>query len=511
MHHYFSINYCTNTFIMANSKTKTSASSSGKKIWSFIDGFAGDRVIFMIVLILIMISILAISSSTSLLANQLGTTRSAIIREQFFIVIVGLAVMFMVYYISPKFFKFISKYGFLISVVLLSMLVLKVNLPFVKALHINDAYRSLSILGFQLHVYEFVKIFMVMYLGWAVQAYKDDDFAIANSLAKMDHFAFMQSSLAKKIMYIYAPILLVSAMIMVGSVSSTLFIGLIMGATILVGGIRIKELIPVILVGFALVGLAVGAYFASDGKMFERIGTGISRIAKFSSDSEQEVLQYEEGTIEFKEALDKNRQALGAKLAVKEGILPKGPGRSTQKYTVPVIFEDYMFAFIVEEYGLLGALVILLLYGSLLARGSRIVRYCDSIYQKTVIAGLVLLISGQALMHMLINVDLAPMTGQTLPMISHGKSSFLAFSLAFGVILSISRSAEKRLLAAQEEASAALAASRAEEAEGGEEPSSREESRQRVRVLEEGDESVPLSPTDSEAPDDGDGEEDLDE
>ena len=104
-----------------------------------------------------------------------------------------------------------------------------------------------------------------------------------------------------------------------------------------------------------------------------------------------------------------------------------------------------MYSFIIEEYGLLGGMLILMLYGTLLARGSIIVRNCDTVFARCTVAGLVALISCQALLHILVNVDLIPMTGQNLPMISHGNSSFLCFCIAFGVILSISRMAKKKI------------------------------------------------------------------
>ena len=151
-------------------------------------------------------------------------------------------------------------------------------------------------------------------------------------------------------------------------------------------------------------------------------------------------------SVEFQEALDKVKQPISAKIAIKEGgFLGKGPGKSTQKYVVPVMFEDYMYSFIVEEYGLIGGLIVLILYVSLLARGAIIVRNCDNPFAKTAVAGLVLLITGQALMHIMINCDMGPLTGQTLPMISHGNSSFLMFSLAFGIILSISKMAKRKI------------------------------------------------------------------
>ncbi|MBQ1718478.1 MAG: FtsW/RodA/SpoVE family cell cycle protein, partial [Bacteroidales bacterium] len=156
----------------------------------------------------------------------------------------------------------------------------------------------------------------------------------------------------------------------------------------------------------------------------------------------------------YYKALDKIRQPYSAKIAIKEGgVLGKGPGQSTQRYVVPDISEDYMYSFIIEEYGLWGALIVIFLYVSLLARGSIIVRNCGKdIYAKISVAGLCLLISGQAFLHMFVNADIGPMTGQTLPLISHGNSAFLCFSLAFGLILSFSRIAQRRIEKEQREA-----------------------------------------------------------
>jgi cell division protein FtsW len=118
------------------------------------------------------------------------------------------------------------------------------------------------------------------------------------------------------------------------------------------------------------------------------------------------------------------------------------------------MFGDYMFSFLLEEYGLWGGIIIILLYVSLLARGSWIARLCDSDFARTAVGGLTLLITAQAFLHMYINVGLGPLTGQTLPLVSHGKSAFLAFCVAFGVIISISRMANNKIR--QEEAAAEL-------------------------------------------------------
>ncbi|MBQ3881660.1 MAG: FtsW/RodA/SpoVE family cell cycle protein [Bacteroidales bacterium] len=425
------------------------AGNKGKKanFWNFIDNFEGDKVIWIIVLILIMFSILAVSSSTPLLAIMQNSTRAAIIKDQLMIAGVGLIAIILIYNIrSIWIFREISQLGFLVSFVLLMFLFIGIKLPFMKAVSINGAVRALQIGGFQLHVFEFVKIMMVMYLAWAVSTYENDKFLIANVLGQTDTFKFLKKDIWKKIIYIYGPILIVCVLLMNGSMSSMLFIGLIMGVTIMVGGIKVKELLPVAVIAVILIVAAWGIAEVSDGKYFNRIYTAAGRITRFSEDPEEVLLNTPKNTKEFYDELDKVRQPISAKVAVSEGgLLGKGPGRSTQRYIVPVMFEDYMFSFVIEEYGILGAIIIMILYCSLLARGSLVVRNCNNVFAKTAVAGLVILISGQAFMHMLINVDLGPMTGQTLPMISHGKSAFLAFSIAFGIILAISRMAKTNI------------------------------------------------------------------
>jgi len=100
-----------------------------------------------------------------------------------------------------------------------------------------------------------------------------------------------------------------------------------------------------------------------------------------------------------------------------------------------------MFSFLIEETGILGALFIILLYYSLLARGTMVAKDCDQYFDKLVTVGLTILVTGQAFMHMAVNVHfpLVPQTGQTLPLVSHGTTSFIVFSLVFGILLSVSR------------------------------------------------------------------------
>lgn len=433
--------------------------------WNFIDNIKGDKVVWIIVFMLIMTSILAVFSSTSLLAISGEIDRLEIVREQIFTAALGLGIIWILCRIKKiGVFRVISQLGFIASVILLILLVSKVDLGFCRAIMTNGVYRALSVFGFQVHVYEFVKVAMVMYLAWAIHAYKKDQeelargkesttFAFINALAKSPNFAFLAKPFWKRMIYFYIPVMIVCVLIMTGSNSSAIFVGGIMIGTLLVGGIPLKEIFAAAaacLVGLLLI---VGIHKVSGGEMFGRVGTLLGRL---EADYSPAVLEEEGlvvGSTEFRKKLDKIQQPFGAKVAVHEGgLLGKGSGNSTQKYIVPVIYGDYMFSFIVEEYGLWGAFLIISLYVSLLARGSMIARLCDNEYAKVAVGGLSLLITGQAFMHMFVNVDIGPMTGQTLPLISHGSSAFLMFSIAFGVILSISRMTRQKIKEEEEAA-----------------------------------------------------------
>ena len=444
-----------------------------KGFWNLVDRFQGDKVIWMIVILLILISIVSVFSSTPLLARETGGSRMSIVRSQMLTAAIGIGLIILCYSIkSIGVFRFFSQFGFAVSFILLAILVSGANLGFVRAAEINGARRILVMFGFQIHVYEVVKVAMVMYLAWAVNALKDDEFTIANYLsANFTRLAFLGNDFWKKAIYIYVPILIVCAMMFVGGTSSVLFFAMIVFLTIYVGGVRLKEIF--IMGGFlaAYLAFAVVLYKATESKehpiiLSGRIATAINRL-KNNDDDMNVIAEKGRNTIEFQEAMDRLRQPVSALIAIKEGgIFGKGPGRSTQKYVVPVIFGDYMFSFIVEEYGLIGALIIIILYVSLLARGALIARGCDNYFAKVAVAGLILLITAQAFMHMAINVHLAPQTGQTLPLISHGTSSFLSFCIAFGIILSISRMVHMKMLEKAESADPIIVRSQDEVQDG---------------------------------------------
>lgn len=436
----------------------------GKGFWNFIDDIEGDKVVWIIVFLLIIISVLAIFSSTPLLLER-GASRMDIIKDHSIIVFIGLLVTIGLYKV-PKigWFRLFAKFGFLVSFLLLFLLDIHVDWGFIKAQNINQAWRTLSIFGFQLHVFEVVKVAMVMYLAWAMSAYKEDQensrkrsktrvaFRITDRLSLIPELEFLAKPVWKRIIYLYIPIVVVFVMTILGSGSSAIFIAMVLVATLLIGGVPFKDLFIGIIAGIAGLGLLIGIHLASNGNFIPRLGTVVNR---FQADYDTDDLgRLTPGTKEFYDALDEIRQPYSAKIAVHEGkLLGKGSGNSTQKYVVSNIYGDYMFSFLLEEYGLIGGILVILLYVSLLARGSMIARLCSNEFAKISVGGLTVLITGQAFMHMFVCVDIGPMTGQTLPLISHGACAFLVFCIAFGIILSISRMAKKKI---QEEEEAAI-------------------------------------------------------
>ena len=452
---------------MAKGKTEQTGN-----LMKFIDRIEGDRVVLIIVFMLTLISALAIFSSTSMLAGG-SKDRLDLIREHATYIGIGFLLIYCIYKIkSIKVLRVASQFGFAISLILLLILDTHSNLGFIRAEYINGAYRTLRFMGMQLHVFEIVKIAMVMYFAWALHSYRQDTeaiqkgkksptFKILNSLAKIDSLTFLSKPLWKRIAYIYMPWLVTTALVMPGSNSSMLLIGGISLLILLIGRMPFKEIALILAAGIIMLGSCIGLYYASDKEIFSkmRFDELITRLtADYSIDRLIEIENDPKlgpKCAEWYEVRDEIKQPYSAKIAIHEGgFFGKLSGNSTQKYVVAHIYSDYMYSFIIEEYGLWGGIVVLMLFVSLLARGSFIAKLCQHDFAKYAVGGLSLLISGQAFLHICVNVELFPMTGQTLPMISDGSFAFLIFCIAFGIILCISKMANKQIREQQEAAKA---------------------------------------------------------
>ena len=429
-------------------KGKGTEENKGGPLWSVLQRVEGDKVIMIIILLLLMVSFLAIFSSTPMLPTQ--DTRLETMTEHGVVALLGIGLMIFLYNVKIDRWRWLAKIGFVGSAALLLMLLMKIDIGFIRTQTINGAVRNFLVAGFQVHVFEIVKVWMIMYLAWALNALKeeksgDEDkrMKLADMLTeKVKWLDFLKKPFWRRAFYIYCPTMIIGMMIFFGSGSSAIFVCAILIATMLLGDIPFRDIFLAFMAVAVIFGGMVAIHKISDGKLVKRVGTMISRM---NADYDIDRLEGLKGD-EYNNMVDTLSQPVSALIAVHEGgVIGKGIGNSTQKYRVQNIYGDYMYSFLIEEYGLLGGIAILILYVSLLARSSIIARMCNNNFAKYILGGMSILITGQAFMHILVNVDIGPMTGQTLPLISHGASAFVIFCAAFGLILSVSRMAKKKM------------------------------------------------------------------
>ena len=417
-------------------------------IWNWMEDFRGDRTILIITLVLLIASVITVFSSTSLLALGTGTSREAIMGSHLMYVGIGALVIAVIYFIGNRgLYRFIGKYSFILSLGMLLILVTNLDLGFIRAGSINGAARVIVVFGLQLHVYEFVKLLMVLYVSWALETYKEDGFRISKRIAGLHpRLSFLATPMGEKCIYLYIPLAATIGIVQLGSNSAALFIAGILVLLFFIGGISLRDIgmlgaAMAVVVGLLIAANAIGIIETN------RYDTGLNRVRNDEKAQMDSLLHYRPGgghydSARFQLYRDKLRQPVGAQLAIRDGgLFGKGIGNSSQKYVVPVIFSDYMFSFIIEETGLIGAAIIIFLYYTILARGVAIAGLCKDYFDKVVVTGCSILFTGQAFMHMLVNIHfpLVPQTGQTLPLMSHGTSSLMVFCAVLGILLSLSK------------------------------------------------------------------------
>lgn len=399
----------------------------------------GDIGIWIIVAIFAMISVVAVFSSSSFLARGADVTRVNFLIEQLQSVALGFISLFVLYLIPMKVYRSFSFLAYFLAVALIIC-----GLIFGET--INGANRGISIGGRTIQVLEPAKIAIVLYLARAIEHFKIDNFW-------------------KYLLYLILPVAVLCLLVIVSSFSSALIIAVLSLLTLIIAGINWKYILATIGIGvaaflmlfFIYTQISPSTHITSDGievvaeqdskkeqslfyKVFNRFGVIVDRFSQHSITSESVDIS------EKSEAeLDEIRQSENAKIAIREGgLLGKGPGNSTQRYHLSLAFSDFIFAFIIEEYGLFFATFIMLLYLAFLARTINIGMECTTKYASLVSIGLGMLITIQALIHILVNVRVIPITGQTLPLISHGGTAYVFLSGAVGIILSISRNVNQR-------------------------------------------------------------------
>lgn len=408
--------------------------------------------IWFIVAIFAMISIIAVFSVGSFLTknNPEIMSKTDIWLEQFGSVALGFAALFLCYAFNYNFYRKIAPYVFGISVLMLVML-------FVPGLQDerNGAVRGLKLMGHTIQVFEFVKVGLVLFISWGIEKYSKD-------------IRTFKGFFLRLLVWVIG----VCAIIMVNSFSSALLLGVVSMMVFYFMDVKFKYLAITAAGAVALIVLVFGIYHAAlaispkaaEAKIFNRIKTAENRVKNFASNDKDSTADLTKLTREQLEQIDRDeRQSESAKIAIKEGgIFGKGVGNGTARYSLSMAFSDFIFAAIVEETGLIGGIVIVLLYLIFLFRCIRLSFKCPDAFSQALVLGLAFLITTQAFLHILVNVRLIPITGHTLPLISHGGTAYLVLSAAFGIILSVSRTVSKM----EEERLAEEAAAAAENQDG---------------------------------------------
>ncbi len=368
--------------------------------------FRGDAVIWGVIAILSIFSILAVYSSTGTLAfkYQGGNTLYYLSRHGF-LLFVGLLIIFITHRIPIIIYLKISQILLFISIPLLLW-------TLVRGTNLNEASRWLTIpgIGISFQTSDLAKFALIIF--------------IARFLAKnQGHIKDFKTGFRSIIMWI----IIVCGLILPANFSTAAMLFFTSLILLFLGRVNIKYLFYVIGIGIAGMAVFILISINLPEQKQGRVGTWKKRIENYVSGQSEENFQVEQ-----------------AKIAIANGgFFGKGPGNSMQRNFLPHPYSDFIFAIIIEEYGAFGAFIIVILYLMLLYRAGVIVKKSTSAFAAFLSMGLVISLIFQAFINMAVAVNLFPVTGQTLPLVSMGGTSIIFTSAAFGIILSISQSITK--------------------------------------------------------------------
>jgi cell division protein FtsW len=384
----------------------------------------GDKVIWTAVFLLAIVSLLVVYSSTGLLAYKMYKGNTEIyLFKQFAVIVAGLGIIYFAHQVNYTLYSRVAKVLFLISIPLLLY-----TLFFGVKLNEGSRWIRLPIVNMTFQTSDLAKLALFMYLSRLLSKKQD--------VIKDFRTGFIP---------VITPVAIICLLIAPANLSTALLIGATSLMLLFIGRVSAKHLMLTVAVALVPVIILVAAAMfrhSSNGgtaekpraeghsRLFVRVDTWISRVETFMY-----------GGIANEE---NNYQTNQAKIAIaKGGILGLGPGNSQQRNFLPHPYSDFIYAIIIEEYGLVGGIFIVLIYLVFLLRSIRIFRRCPFAFGAFLALGLSFTLVIQALANMAVNVNLFPVTGVTLPLVSMGGSSFLFTCLAIGIILSVARNVEQ--------------------------------------------------------------------
>ncbi len=369
--------------------------------YKILDSLSGDKVIWIIVGILSIISLLVVWSSTGTLAYKYhgGNTLYYILKHAS-LMVAGIVIMYLTHLVPYKYYSRISQLLIMISIPLLLI-------TLISGSNLNDASRWLKIpvINLSFQTSDLAKIALIMYLARLLSKKQEDI-----------------KDLRKGFMPLMIPILLTVGLIFPANFSTAAILFVTSLILLFIGRINLKYIFIMVGTGLAIVVLLlmVAQYYP---KLLPRLGTWESRIENF--------MNKDSGG---------NYQAEQSKIAIATGgIFGKMPGNSMQRNFLPHPYSDFIYAIIIEEYGFVGGVVVIILYLILLYRAVQIALRSPGTYGAFLSLGLMFSLVFQAFINMAVAVNLLPVTGQPLPLLSMGGTSFWFTSFAIGIVLSVSR------------------------------------------------------------------------
>lgn len=369
----------------------------------------GDRLIWAIAALLAIFSFLPVYSAASNLAYVGGSSNTfSFFVKHFMHLFLGFAIMYGVHRVPYRYFRGLSMVMLPIVLVLLIVTMLQGNTidganasRWIQIPIVNMSFQTSTLAAVVLMVY------------------------VARYLSKIQE---KEISFKESILPLWVPVFCVLVLILPANFSTTAIMFVMVMILAFIGGYPIKYLAIIIGTGLLALTLFVLVAKAFPDALPNRIDTWISRVENFSNGEDTEA----------------DYQIEKAKIAIASGgIQGVGPGKSVQKNFLPQSSSDFIFAIIVEEYGLIGGLFLLIMYSWLLFRIVIVSQKSDTIFGKLLVLGVGLPIVFQALINMAVAVELFPVTGQTLPLISSGGTSIWMTCLAIGIVLSVSAKREE--------------------------------------------------------------------
>ncbi|RZK97134.1 MAG: cell division protein FtsW [Pedobacter sp.] len=377
---------------------------------SLVQKTKGDKVIWAIVIILTIASLLLVYSSTGSLAYRLSKSTESYLFKQFAFIILGLAVIYFAHRINYTIYSRVALILFLISIPLLMY-----TLFFGVQLNAGSRWIRLPVINMTFQASDLGKLGLFMYMS--------------RMLSRKQHII---KDFKKGFLPIITPVAIICLLIAPANLSTSLLIARTKHLLVTIG----IAMIPIVF----LVTLAIATYDKKTndtGKLPSvlasgRIPTWISRVQTFIySDAQKDH--------------DKSYQINQAKIAIaKGGWVGNGPGNSEQRNFLPHSYSDFIYAIIIEEYGLIGGAAMIFIYLLFLYRCIRVYRKCPYAFGAFLALALSFTLVIQAIANMAVNVNLFPNTGVTLPLVSMGGSSFLFTCLSIGIILSVARNVEQQ-------------------------------------------------------------------